>query len=62
MTRVKLGKLLGVSATEIYHYERGLRRIPPERVDLVTRITGIPRHKLRPDIFLPLKIDTAING
>jgi DNA-binding transcriptional regulator YdaS (Cro superfamily) len=29
------------------------KRIPPERVLDVERITGISRHKLRPDVFGP---------
>lgn len=59
VTREQLGELLGVTAMEIYHYERGMRRIPAEKVDLISRTTGIAPHKLRPDIFLPREIEDA---
>ena len=45
------GKLLGVSAVQMFRYEKGNRKIPAERVAEVERITGIPRHELRADIF-----------
>lgn len=44
-------KLLGVSAVQVFRYEKGLRRIPAERVAEVSRVTGIPRHELRPDLY-----------
>lgn len=51
MTRQAFGVLIGVGRMEVYRYERGLRRIPPERVHTITRVTGIPPEVLRPDIF-----------
>ena len=45
------GKLLGVSAVQVLRYERGERSIPATKAADVERITGIPRHELRPDIF-----------
>ncbi len=62
ITRNALGKLIGVSEVEVYRYERGKCRIPAEKVDQITRLTGIPPHKLRPDIFLPLKMDVSTEG
>ena len=52
-TLAQAGKLLGVSGSTISRYEAGLRRVPPERVIAVERITGIPRFVLRPDVFSP---------
>jgi DNA-binding transcriptional regulator YdaS (Cro superfamily) len=45
------GALLGVSGPQMHRYERGLRRIPPEKVLAISRITNIPPEVLRPDIF-----------
>ena len=36
------------------------RRVPADRVNAVARITGIPRSKLRPDIYPPRR--KAKNG
>lgn len=47
------GSLLGVSNVQMYRYEQGLRRIPPEKVRAVSQLTGIPEAVLRPDIFGP---------
>jgi len=43
----RLAKALGISQPAIYQW----RRVPAERVLMVERITGIPRHQLRPDIY-----------
>jgi transcriptional regulator with XRE-family HTH domain len=45
------GKLLGVTGVQVYRYERGLRRVPPERVIDISGVTGIPPEQLRPDVF-----------
>lgn len=45
--RQQLADALGVSPSAISMW----RRIPAERVADVSRVTGIPRAKLRPDIF-----------
>lgn len=50
------GALLGISAPQMYRYENGLRRFPPERVLAVSAVTGIPPEVLRPDVFGKLKI------
>jgi DNA-binding transcriptional regulator YdaS (Cro superfamily) len=45
------GGLLGVTGVQMYRYERGLRRIPPEKVKAISKITKIRPEVLRPDIF-----------
>jgi DNA-binding transcriptional regulator YdaS (Cro superfamily) len=45
----RLAKELGIAHQSIYSWSR----IPAERVIDVERITGIPRHELRPDIYPP---------
>jgi DNA-binding transcriptional regulator YdaS (Cro superfamily) len=57
MTRSDLGALIGVQRNEIYRWERGERRIPPERVPHISRITGIAPELLRPDVFGPFEND-----
>lgn len=47
------GALLGVTGVQMYRYEHGLRRIPPEKVRSVSAITKIAPEILRPDIFGP---------
>ena len=44
-----LADAIGVKAPAIYQW----KRVPAARVVQVSEITGIPRTKLRPDIFLP---------
>lgn len=43
----KLSKLLNLSRAAIYLW----KNIPAERVIAVERATGIPRQKLRPDLY-----------
>jgi DNA-binding transcriptional regulator YdaS (Cro superfamily) len=50
-TLEEAGKLLGVSGVQVHRYEKGTRKIPATKVAEVERITGIPRERLRPDIF-----------
>ena len=49
----KLADLLGVRHQTFYSW----RRVPAERVREIERITGIPAHELRPDLFT--KADAA---
>lgn len=42
-----LARQLGVKVQSIQQW----KRIPAERVLDVERVTGIPRHKLRPDLY-----------
>lgn len=43
----ELARRLGITRHAVYQW----RRVPIERVAEVSRITGIPRSELRPDIF-----------
>lgn len=44
-----LADALGIRVPSVYSW----RRVPPTRVLELERITGIPRHELRPDIYPP---------
>lgn len=50
-TFVAAGRLLGISKVELWRWETGKRRIPPEKVPAIEAITGIPRELLRPDVY-----------
>lgn len=58
-TLVAAGRLLGVSKVEMWRWETGHRRIPPEKVPAVEAITGVPRELLRPDVYRALSRMTA---
>lgn len=45
--RIRLALALGITPGAVSQWDR----VPVERVAEVERITGIPGHKLRPDIF-----------
>jgi DNA-binding transcriptional regulator YdaS (Cro superfamily) len=45
----ELARELGVDKSTVTRWAAG--QVPVERVNDVSRITGIPRHELRPDIF-----------
>jgi DNA-binding transcriptional regulator YdaS (Cro superfamily) len=47
--RARIARELGIERGAIAQW----RQIPPERVPEVSRITGIPRHQLRPDLWEP---------
>ena len=56
ITIEEAGSLVGISGVQWHRYEAGTRRVSPDKVIDVSRITGIPPHELRPDladIFLP---------
>ncbi len=42
-----LARALGIASASVAEW----RRVPPGRVPAVSRITGIPLHELRPDLF-----------
>lgn len=48
-TAYKLALDLGLTSQAVYQW----RRVPAERALEVERLTGISRHKLRPDVFGP---------
>lgn len=45
--RLKIADACGISHGAVWQW----RKVPATRVLIVERITGIPRHMLRPDIF-----------
>lgn len=44
----------GLSEVTLRSYENGARKIPPEFAVAFEARTGVPRHELRPDIFVAL--------
>jgi transcriptional regulator with XRE-family HTH domain len=56
LTLEVLARLLGVDRSTVLRWEE--RRIPAERVLDVERVTGIPRDKLRPDLYRSLERST----
>jgi DNA-binding transcriptional regulator YdaS (Cro superfamily) len=48
-----LAREVGVSAEAVRLWRLKKRRISPRHVSAVSRITGIPRHDLRPDLWEP---------
>jgi DNA-binding transcriptional regulator YdaS (Cro superfamily) len=51
LTDAQLGALVGVSGELVRLWRLGRRRISAERVGALSSATGIPRHKLRPDLW-----------
>jgi DNA-binding transcriptional regulator YdaS (Cro superfamily) len=51
----------GISEVTLRSYENGTRKIPPEFAVAFETRTGVPRHELRPDIFVapPAKKEAA---
>lgn len=47
---VRLARGVGVSHSAVIDWRRA-GRIPANRVPAVSRITGVPRHVLRPDLW-----------
>lgn len=48
-----VAEVFGVNRRTIIRWEKGAPPIPTNRLDEAEKITGIPRNKLRPDIFGP---------
>ena len=46
-TRYRLSKLLGLSTTSTQNWDR----IPLTRILEVEKVTGVPREKLRPELY-----------
>jgi DNA-binding transcriptional regulator YdaS (Cro superfamily) len=49
VSQAELGKLLGVQDAAVTKWEKG--RVPAERVLSVSKVTGIPAHQIRPDLY-----------
>lgn len=47
----ELARALGKKPQIISHWFRKIGRIPAEHVPDVARVTGLPRHMLRPDLY-----------
>lgn len=46
-SKAKLARHLGIKHSSLYNW----RRVPAARVIEIEKLTGISRHKIRPDIF-----------
>jgi DNA-binding transcriptional regulator YdaS (Cro superfamily) len=46
-----LAKLLGVGQSYVSNWKNRNKRVPAERVLEIERVTGVPRHQLRPDLY-----------
>lgn len=46
---IDLAELVGVHKAQITRWARG--KVPADRVLEIERLTGIPRHDLRPDLY-----------
>lgn len=46
-----LARMLGVKQQTVFGWLHHSRQVPAERVLAVERVTGVPRHELRPDIY-----------
>lgn len=57
-TIARLAKMIGVTRSAVHQWPR----IPAERVLEVERVTGVPRHELRPDIYPPPELAAAGNA
>lgn len=49
LSLARLAALLGLDKSTITRWSQ--RRVPAERVNDVSRVTGIPREAIRPDLF-----------
>ena len=54
----RIGEALGINQSAV----SGWKRVPAERVPDVERVTGIPRHLLRPDLWEPPALAAASLG
>lgn len=50
--QAKFARLIGVTAQAVSQWDE----VPPLRVLMVERISGVPRHELRPDLY-PLEFE-----
>jgi DNA-binding transcriptional regulator YdaS (Cro superfamily) len=50
-SQAALAGMLGVRQSHISNWKNRNKRVPAERVLEIERVTGVPRHKLRPDLY-----------
>jgi len=51
LTAKQAADLIGVSRTQLFRLESGMRRPSASRAKQIEAVTGIHRSRLRPDIF-----------
>lgn len=51
VTCANLAAKIGITEGMLRHIENGTRKCAPHMANLIAGATGIPREKLRPDIF-----------
>ncbi len=51
----RLSEKLGITRSAVSQWQE----VPVERVLEVEKLTGVPRHELRPDIYPPQELDLA---
>jgi DNA-binding transcriptional regulator YdaS (Cro superfamily) len=55
---LQLASKCGVSHQAVYKWRRS--GIPPRRVLLLERVSGVPRHELRPDLYPPSEFSPSL--
>jgi len=51
VSKSKIAQHFGISRQSVYEWFKG--EVPPTRVIELEKVTGIPRHELRPDLYPP---------
>jgi transcriptional regulator with XRE-family HTH domain len=51
LTQAEAAKLLKADQSSVSRWTSGERKVPPNKVTHVSKVTGIPPYQLRPDIF-----------
>lgn len=51
LSREQIAAEIGVDPVTVWRWENGKVLVPTERLAKIESVTGIPRQKLRPDIF-----------
>jgi DNA-binding transcriptional regulator YdaS (Cro superfamily) len=59
MSQEALARLIGVTKPQVSRWETGQRKISARQAREIERFTGISRERLRPDIFGPVKRQSA---
>ncbi|GIU42776.1 hypothetical protein TUM4438_10120 [Shewanella sairae] len=51
LTQIELAEMLDLNQSMVSFLENGHRKLDPRKVKAVSKITGIPKHELRPDLY-----------